>query len=583
MKIVKKLWVLLDQKQKIKMGFLLIMILIGGLMETLGVTMVLPLLNAITDEAAFAQEEYVILLMKLLHLNEVSQVILLLSIALIAVFIFKNLYLLLQYYVQGRFINNNRYVVSKNLLALYLNRPYEYFLNTDTPTILRAVYSDMDHIFNLLFQCMLLTTEVVVALCICVIIVILDVKMTLVMVTLLLLATLFVSKVLKKKLNYIGGEARTEQANLYKWVLQSATGIKDVKVLGKERYFTDRYGESAKNYAYYQTRNTVLASSPRLLIETVAIAGVLGYMAVNIAMGIEIKNMVGLIGAFGIAALRLLPSVNRINTYMANISYYEPSLDYIYENVDMKELREIPEILERKEEKKKEEALTLKKKIELKDITYAYPNTTKLIFDRASMNIPVGKSVGVVGSSGAGKTTLVDILLGLLKLQEGQILSDGTDIFSNMSAWLNNIGYIPQTIYMLDDTVRNNVAFGVECDKIDDERVWQVLEEAQLKEYVEQLDDGLDSQIGERGIRISGGQRQRLGIARALYHDPEFLVFDEATSALDTDTETAIMEAVENLHGRKTMVIIAHRLRTIENCDIIYEVKDGKIIRQSEK
>ncbi len=583
MKIVKKLWVLLDQKQKIKMGFLLIMILIGGLMETLGVTMVLPLLNAITDEAAFAQEEYVILLMKLLHLNEVSQVILLLSIALIAVFIFKNLYLLLQYYVQGRFINNNRYVVSKNLLALYLNRPYEYFLNTDTPTILRAVYSDMDHIFNLLFQCMLLTTEVVVALCICVIIVILDVKMTLVMVTLLLLATLFVSKVLKKKLNYIGGEARTEQANLYKWVLQSATGIKDVKVLGKERYFTDRYGESAKNYAYYQTRNTVLASSPRLLIETVAIAGVLGYMAVNIAMGIEIKNMVGLIGAFGIAALRLLPSVNRINTYMANISYYEPSLDYIYENVDMKELREIPEILERKEEKKKEEALTLKKKIELKDITYAYPNTTKLIFDRASMNIPVGKSVGVVGSSGAGKTTLVDILLGLLKLQDGQILSDGTDIFSNMSAWLNNIGYIPQTIYMLDDTVRNNVAFGVECDKIDDERVWQVLEEAQLKEYVEQLDDGLDSQIGERGIRISGGQRQRLGIARALYHDPEFLVFDEATSALDTDTETAIMEAVENLHGRKTMVIIAHRLRTIENCDIIYEVKDGKIIRQSEK
>lgn len=583
MKIVKKLWVLLEPKQKVKAGFLLFMILIGGLMETLGIAMVLPLLNAITDEKTFAENPYVIWFMDFMHWNDVRKMILFLIMVMIFIFLFKNLYLLLQYYVQGRFINNSRALVSKKLLALYLNRPYEFFLNTDTPTILRTVYSDMDHIFNLLFQCMQLATEAVVALCISVVILVIDYKMTLVIVALMFVTTLFVSIVIKKKQNFVGGEARKEQANLYKWVLQSATGVKDVKVLGRETYFVERYGESAGKYAYYQTRTMVFTSMPRLILETVAIIGVLSYIAVNIALGNALGNMVGLIGAFGLAALRLLPSINRLNTYISNISYYEPSLDYIYENVNMAELRDIPAILKAKEEKKKTESLTIKRVIELKHITYAYPNTTKLIFDDANMQIPAGKSVGVVGSSGAGKTTIVDILLGLLKLQSGQILSDGKDIFSNMSAWLNNIGYIPQTIYMLDDTIRNNVAFGIPKDEIDEERVWRVLEEAQLKEYVEQLDDGLDSEIGERGVRISGGQRQRLGIARALYHDPEFLVFDEATSALDTDTETAIMEAVENLHGRKTMVIIAHRLRTIENCDIIYEVKDGKIIRQSEK
>ena len=223
--------------------------------------------------------------------------------------------------------------------------------------------------------------------------------------------------------------------------------------------------------------------------------------------------------------------------------------------------------------------ITLEKEIELNDITFAYPNTDKKIFDKADMKIPVGKSVGVVGPSGSGKTTIVDVLLGLLKPQAGTITSDGTNIMDNYEAWLAHVGYIPQTIYMLDDSIRNNIAFGVKEADIDDARVWEVLEQAQMKDFVENLPDRLDAQIGERGVRISGGQRQRLGIARALYHDPELLIFDEATSALDNDTETAIMEAIDTLHGQKTMVIIAHRLRTIENCDIIYEVKGGKITK----
>lgn len=583
MKILKKLAVILDKRQKVQVALLLVLILIGGLMETAGITMVLPLLNAITDPVVFAQNKYVQICMNWLHMENLNQFILVLIVTVILIFVLKNLYLLFQYYIQAKFINRNRCRISSNLLALYLNRSYEESLYTDTPTILRTIYGDMDNVYNLLFQCMNLATEVIVAICICVVIVILDAKMTITMILLLGMVTLFISKVLKKKLNAVGKESRERQADLYKWILQSATGIKEVKVLGKERYFTGKYQEGAARYAELQSMNTVLSNSPKLLIETISIIGILGYIGVNVLVGNDMRNMIALIGAFGVAALRLLPSVNRINTYIANISAFESALDYIYETVDMEELRRTPKILEAKEKEKKNQSLTLCQSIELKDITYAYPKTTKLIFEKASMSIPAGKSVGVVGCSGAGKTTIVDILLGLLQLQNGTIESDGKDIFSNMSAWLANIGYIPQNIYMLDDSIRRNVAFGVADEEIDDKRVWAVLEEAQLKEYVEELEEGLESEIGERGVRISGGQRQRLGIARALYHDPGLLIFDEATSALDTDTETAIMEAVENLHGRKTMVIIAHRLRTIENCDIIYEVKNGKILKQSEK
>ena len=224
--------------------------------------------------------------------------------------------------------------------------------------------------------------------------------------------------------------------------------------------------------------------------------------------------------------------------------------------------------------------MDVKKEITLQDITYKYPNSEALIFDHADMTIPIGSAVGIVGTSGSGKTTIVDVMLGLLNLQTGSILADGVDVQTNYEGWLKNIGYIPQTIFMIDSTIRKNVAFGIADEDIDDNRVWEVLKEAQLDEFVHTLPDGLDTGIGERGIRISGGQRQRIGIARALYEDPEVLVLDEATSALDNDTEAAIMESINRLHGKKTLVIIAHRLQTIEKCDMVFRVENGQINRE---
>ena len=575
--MLKKLNSILDKGQKIRIAGLMVMILIGGLLETAGVSLVLPLISAILDEESFAANKYVIWIMDMFDIDSIKHMIYILLISLALMFVIKNAYLVMLTYMQSRFVNKNRSRHTTNLLSQFLHRPYEYYLYAETSVIVRTIYGDMDNVFNLLLQCMNLAAELVVSVCLGIFLLVIDFKMMIVIVGLLGLVTLIIMKVIKPKLRRVGDEAREAQAGLYKWILQPVTGIKDVKVLNKEDYCTDRYRERATEYADYQVTNNVLTNLPRLLIETIAIVGILAYVGISIAAGTAMSELLPLISAFALASMRLLPSVNRVNTYMANIAYYEPALNYIYENVDTKAMRDQELIDKQRRAKPNTKVIELKKEIRLSNIQFAYPNTDKKIFDDANMIIPVGKSVGVMGPSGSGKTTIIDILLGLLKVQSGSVTSDGTDIFENYEGWLSHVGYIPQTIYMLDASIKENIAFGVEEDKIDEDRVWQVLEQAQMKEFVMEQPEGLNSQIGERGVRISGGQRQRLGIARALYHDPELLIFDEATSALDNDTETAIMEAVDKLHGQKTLVIIAHRLRTIENCDIIYEVKDGKI------
>ena len=577
--LLKKLSAILDRGQKIRILGLMVLILIGGLLETASASLILPLVSAILDEEKFAENRYVMQIRELLGIESIRTFTLCMLGFIIAIYIFKAVFLILQTYLLARFANKNRARCTTNLLWQFLHRPYEYYLYAETSDIIRTIYGDMDNIFNLLLQCMNFASELVVSLCLGVFLLITDWKMCLLMVLLLGVLTLINVKVIKKHLNIAGEGSRITQAGMYKWILQGASGIKDVKVLRKEYYFTDRYSDSAEGYADNQIKYNVLTNLPRLLIEAVAILGILIYVMISMLMGVNIASLMTTIAAFAVAAMRLLPSVNRLNTYIANIAYFEPALDVIYENVNTKGLSEENVLITHNPTEEYVPALSFKDTIELNDITFAYPNTDKNIFTHADMTVPIGASVGVVGASGAGKSTIVDIMLGLLEVKSGEILCDGIDAIEHYSEWLSHIGYIPQTIYMLDDSIRRNIAFGVDDKDIDDDRVWAVLKEAQMMDFVKALPDGLDAQIGERGVRISGGQRQRLGIARALYHNPQILIFDEATSALDNDTETAIMDAIDSLHGQKTMVIIAHRLRTIENCDIIYEVKDEKINR----
>lgn len=575
MDIFKKLNYILDKKQKINIVVLAVMIFIGGILETLSISAMLPVVWVIIDAESVQQNKYCQWIMELLHIQNMQGFIIMLLVALMIMYILKNAYLLLLTSEQNRFISVNRNRLISQVLREFLNRPYEFYLDADIPTVFRLTDSDIPNVFGILMAIISLASEVVVFVLICGVLIVTDWKLVLVLIFISGIVTLVLFKVLKPKLNSLGMTNQAIQSRIAKWRIQAIYGIKDVKVLHRESFFADNYEKKKKIGAKLNQKYAIINALPRILIETIFMVSILGYLVVCVALGDDMTQMLPTLTAFGLAAVRLLPCVNRINTYLTDISYFRPCLDYVYENMNINEIsKKTNQTLLPVDETK---TMQLRNRIELKDIVYAYPNTDTLIFDHADMEIPYGKSIGIMGPSGAGKSTIVDILLGLLKVHEGQILCDGDNVFENYPAWLAQIGYIPQSIYLVDEPIRNNIAFGIADDEIDDNRIWQVLEEAQLKEFIQTLPEGLDTTIGDRGVRLSGGQRQRLGIARALYHNPEILVFDEATSALDNETEAAVMEAINSFHGKKTMVIIAHRLNTIEKCDIIYKVESGKI------
>ena len=573
--IFKKLMHILNREQKKKMAGLGLMMFFGAMLEMLGVGLIMPVVEGVMAGDALLEKWYIRLLDDFLPFDTANEWLLFMIAAIIAVFIIKNAYLLLQTWVQARFVNKNQSRTISYMLEEYLNRPYEYYLNADIPTVFRTIDGDVPKVFTTLMEFIQLGTEGMVSLVLGLTLLITNPVMTLMFLFIAVGMTIIVIWVLKPTLNRLGRTSQKIQSQMGKWKLQSIYGIKDVKILNKENFFAGSFGKYSERNAKLTTNYTVLNNMPRLLIETFSICGILAYLAVCIVRSQDLTELMPQISAFAVAAMRLMPSINRINTHLTNIAFYEPSVNYVYENVDFTSYK-----LKGRYEKADTvtgEPIRLEKEIRMEGITYQYPESDKPVLVDAEMIVPVGKSVGVMGPSGAGKTTAVDILLGLLKVKSGKILCDGRDIFENYPSWLSHIGYIPQTIYLTDDSIRENIAFGVAKDEIDDNRVWEVLEEAQMKDFVKKMPQEIWTTIGERGIRLSGGQRQRLGIARALYHNPEILVFDEATSALDTDTESAIMEAIDSFHGRKTLIIIAHRLRTIENCDIIYKVDGGKI------
>ena len=581
--LLQKINEIFDKKQKRQLVLLGFMIFIGGFLETLGVSTMIPVVTVLlTPEKVqeyIDQYDFLSKICNALHITSVNQVAVSLLLLLMAVYVIKNVYLLFLVYRQNTFITQNRNNMISRVMAEFLNRPYEEYLGADIPTVFRITDSDIPQTFALMLALLSLASEVVVSCLIFLVLLIQNVQMTLFVMFVFGVLTLVIVKVLKPRLNRIGAKNQAIQSRIAKWRIQATYGLKDVKVLNREEFFVRNYYETGKVGANVARNYAVLNNTPRLLIETIFIVSMLGYVAIYINGGGDVSEMMTTIATFGVAAIRVLPSVNRINTYITEIAYTTPSLNFVYENLQQG-MKTDAMLAERKANSQKEK-LKLDDKIELNHISFHYPDSDKNIFTDAHMVVLRGKSVGIMGSSGAGKSTIVDILLGLLHVQEGQITCDGVDIFKNYESWLAQIGYIPQSIYLIDESIRENIAFGIDADKIDEKRIWEVLEEAQLKEFIEELPEGLDTTIGDRGIRLSGGQRQRIGIARALYHNPEILVFDEATSALDNETEAAVMEAVNSFHGKKTMVIIAHRLNTIEKCDIIYKVENEKIVETS--
>lgn len=576
MKVFRKLNKLLERQQKLSMLYLLVLMLISAFLETTSITMLFPIIQALMKPEA-VQSGFTGWLYKFVGAKSVSQFIILVMLIMILAFVVKNLFLFYEQKKLYKFIYHNQFRTSERMMRNYLHRGYEEYLNADTAVIQRNVTTDVSNMYYYILAMLQVASEAIMFLAIVFLMIVTDVLMTVVIAATLLLTLLIVKKLIKPVVRKAGQDNQDYYSSMFKWISQSVAGIKELKIASKEQYFVDQYIKYGKGYVDAVQKYNIYSNVPRLLIETVCIASMLGYLIAVVALGGNVDAMTSVIAIFAIAAMRLMPCANRINNYLTSLAYYEPFLMGVSDNLkDEANKKESTSGFASVDEEK----LEIKKELVLSDITYAYPNNMEtLIFDHAQMVVPIGASVGIVGTSGAGKTTIVDILLGLLELKEGTICADGVNIKDNYHGFLKNVGYIPQMIFMLDDTILRNVAFGVPDDKIDRDKAIRALKEAQLDEFVLGLEEGLDTKIGERGVRLSGGQRQRIGIARALYEDPEILILDEATSALDNETESAIMDSINHFKGRKTLVIIAHRLQTIEKCDIVYRVQDGKIIK----
>lgn len=582
LRVTKKFFSFLTRNQKLSIFILIFMMLISGIMESLSISLIYPLINAITNSDTWSEPWYAKAICDVFGISQQRQYVQTLLVLLISIFIVKNAYLIFNSYVQYTFIGSCRYRMQSMLIHSYIRKPYEFYLHANFGEIVRIISADTVSTFNLLSNVLLFFTEIIVAIIIGITIFVMSPAMAVGIIVILLVEMTVIAFIIKPVMKRTGIEEREENAAANKWLLQALNGIKSIKVANKEDFFEKNYTIHIKKNVKLTSKFQTLVSLPRLLIEAFTVSGVLILLLVMVLTGSDLIDLVPQLSAFVVAAIRLLPSVNRISTSLNQMPFYEGALDNIIRVIDEKKAvsnyqtnNECSINLANNGNLSKN--LSFQGEIDFHNISFQYSQNGKKVLENAQFTIKEGESVGIIGPSGSGKTTTVDIILGLLLPSDGVVLVDGHNIFDNLPDWLSRLAYIPQSIFLMDDSIRANIAFGISDDGVSDAKVWEALEEAQLYEFVKELPDGLDTTVGEQGVRLSGGQRQRIGIARALYNNPEILFFDEATSALDNETETAIMDSINHLKGRKTIVIIAHRLTTIDNCDSIYRVDNGRI------
>ena len=572
--MIKQFRYIFNRKQKAGLLLLLIAIIVGTFLELAGVTAIMPFIDVVMNPETIDRKWYLKIPYESLNFQNTTVFIIFVAVVLIAVYILKNVYLCFMYYAQYRFTYDNRRKVATRMLNAYLKQPYSYHRIHPSSELMRNISTDTERMFDCVLSILQLFTEG----CVCVVLVIylfiMDKSITIGVGAILALFLLTFYRGFKKYLNHVGNENRKYAARITQWLQQSFGGIKEAKILEREDYFLNQFDYNYKKSASYDRKYRFLQVAPRPIMEMVFVAAILAVIIVKLLNGTQSAYFVSTLSVFAIAAFRLMPSINRITNYMSVLMFTKGSVEKVYHD-----LQEVEQLEKNKPAETADVSLELKKEIQIRNLSFRYPDASENVLENISFTIPKNRSIAFIGPSGAGKTTLADIILGVLEPTEGKICVDGIDIQNCMSAWHKNIGYIPQSIYLMDASIRENVTFGIPEEQIDETCLRRALEEAQMKEFVDSLPEGLDTVIGESGVRLSGGQRQRIGIARALYNDPDVLVLDEATSALDNETEKAVMDAIDRLAGNKTLIIIAHRLTTITNCDVIYEVKDRQIKR----
>lgn len=574
----------MNHQQKLICFLVFVLISVGSLLEGLGVSMIIPLVSIIQDPGALNNNFY---LYKFGFSNSLTHQQLLTYICgfVILVYIVKNIYFIFLSWIRIKFSCKIQREMSIKIMTSYLNRGYQFFLNKNFGELHRGVVIDTSAVYMVIYSGFKLISELFTIALICVFMVFVDWSLA---ISIMILAVICISIIFfffRKQMYKSGVTFREYNAKAYQSLLQAFEGVKDVLLLRKQDHFIEEYKKNQINVQKAQCDQVVGAESPAFIIEGICVSGILLLVCIRLLGGETSSDFIAVLAAFAVGAFRILPSLGKIASSINPITNSIPSVDAMYQQIcgagENKENHK--ESITSKDSNLSVPAISFSGRIRLKGISFRYNHNLDYILEDIDFSIEKGSSIAIIGTSGAGKSTLVDILLGLLIPQEGEILLDETNIRKIPDIWAKTVGYVPQSVFLADTTIKENVAFGEDISKIDVDCVNRALKRAELDKFIEGLPEGINTYVGDRGVRLSGGQRQRIAIARALYHNPDIMVLDEATSALDNDTEAAIMSAINSLQGTVTLIIVAHRLTTVKKCDIIYEVTNKKVIKREKK
>ena len=562
-------------KNTLKFYLMILLFLFSSVVELIGIGIIYPYIKIVSDYTSFESNEYIMIFVDIFGLATKEEILVGVSIALVSVFVLRNIvYFSVQYMIQYN-TNTVLETLRNKMFDSYIYAPYQFFIKSNNADLINKITSDTGNFTNNVYINILRFLSDAILLSV-VFITLISLSFWVLPVLVFFVSFVFVFYKFSKNKTFEYGKIGTKSnENIIRNITQSISGIKITKIHLLEKYFSNSVHTNTNNIKIATSKFWAFLIVPKLIIESILILSIASFVVYFVFNGYDTTSLVSMLSVIGIAALRLLPSINNITNSISAIRHGMPVVNKLYD--DLVELDEVSKLSQFNNEISKK--LELKESIELKDISFYYEKSDDLVLDKINIAIQKGHSIGIIGKSGAGKSTFVDLILGLLEPLNGQVvLDDAVTVDTKSGSWKNLLGYVPQQIYLTDDTILANIAFGIELEKIDGEKVDEILKMVNLYDFINTLPQGVETIVGENGIRLSGGQRQRIGIARALYKDPQILIFDEATSALDSETERVVTEAIESLSDSKTMIIVAHRIETLKKCNKIYELANGSVV-----
>lgn len=563
----KKINFLITKRQRKGLVILILLLFVGMILELFGLGIILPVLTIITDPNLIDTNIYLVKIADIFKLEKHSDFILFALITLVVFYLIKTIFLVILSFIQNRFLSNVISETAKTLLSKYLSLPYDFFLKRNSSSLIKNFQVELHNYWNFWVALLALLTETLFLISFIAVLIYIEPIGAISTGIFLGIISISIYQITKSKLKLWGLKREESDAIISQTLTETFGSIKDIMLLDKSIFFKNIFNDSMSLKTRVWSNNATISQFPKLFFEFLAVLSLAVFIILQLYQGKDVKIVIPVLGVFVASTFKIIPSLNRILSSFQTLKFNIPSIDIYYNEL---------KISHQNSEKKTLTNISFNHSIEIVDLCFGYDKSTSLVLKELNFTINKFEKIGIVGSSGSGKSTLVDLLMGLYPLLKGEIKYDGIDIFENLRSWQKNIGYVPQDIFLLDNSIKNNICFGIVNSEINEEKLQKAIYDSQLLDFINNLENGIETKVGERGVQISGGQRQRIGIARALYNNPNILILDEATSALDNKTEKELINSVRDLKD-KTVIMIAHRLTTLVDCDRVFELVDGKL------